>query len=135
MNKYIQNDRNIWVYILLTFVTCGIYSIYFWYRYTEDINLVCDGDGNESPNYIIVFLLSLVTFSIYGFYWYYKQGNRLQAIAPSYGLNFQENGTSVLLWMLLGSFLCGIGTFVGMHILMKNMNDIAEPYNMSVNNF
>lgn len=124
-----KTDRSLLIYILLTIVTCGIYSIIFWYMYTEDINKVCDGDGNESPNYIIVLLLSIVTCGIYGFYWYYKQGNRLQAAAPRYELSFQENGTSVLLWMLLGSFLCGIGSFIAMHILIKNLNAIAIEYN------
>lgn len=124
-----KTDRNILMYILLNIVTCGIYGIYFWYMYTVDINKVCAGDGNESPNYILVWLLSILTCGFYGFYWYYKQGNRLQAAAPRYGLNFQENGTSVLLWMLLGSFLCGIGVFVAIHILIKNLNTLAIEYN------
>lgn len=130
-----KTDRNILMYILLSIVTCGIYGIYFWYMYTEDINKVCAGDGNESPNYILVWLLSIVTCGIYGFYWYYKQGNRLQAAAPRYGLNFQENGTSVLLWMLLGSFLCGIGVFIGIHILIKNLNALAIEYNNKSNSY
>ena len=130
-----KTDRSLLVYILLSIMTCGIYSIIFWYMYTEDINKVCAGDGNESPNYILVWLLSIVTCGIYGFYWYYKQGNRLQAAAPRYGLSFQENGTSVLLWILLGTFLCGIGMFVAIHILIKNLNAIAIEYNNKSNSY
>ena len=41
-----------------------------------------------------------------------------------------ENGTTVLLWLIFGSFLCGIGAFVAMHILIKNTNAICNAYNV-----
>ena len=56
-------------------------------------------------------------------------GNRLAANAPRYGITFQENGTSVLLWYLVGALLCGIGPWVAMHILIKNTNALAAAYN------
>lgn len=122
-------QRSLVAYILLSIITCGIYSIFFWYSYTEDINKVCAGDGNESPNYIVVILLSIITCGIYSYYWYYKQGNRLQAVAPKFNLSFQENGTTVLLWFIFGAMLCGIGPFIAINILLKNMNSIANVYN------
>lgn len=64
--------------------------------------------------------------------WYYGLGNRLAENAPRYNLNFQENGTTVLLWVLFGSFLCGIGPFVAMHIIIKNTNALASAYNAAV---
>jgi len=117
--------------IIFSILTCGIYGIYFWYCYTNDMNTVCQGDGKDSPNYIVVLLLSMVTFGIYGIWWFYTQGNRLQSVAPKYNLSFQENGTTVLMWMIFGSFLCGIGTFVALHILIKNMNAIGFKYNVN----
>lgn len=53
----------------------------------------------------------------------------MQANAPRYGLQFQENGTTILLWMIFGALLCGIGPFVAMHILIKNANALAAAYN------
>ena len=44
---------------------------------------------------------------------------------------FPENGTTVLMWMLFGAFLCGIGPFVAMHIIFKNTNAICAAYNAS----
>lgn len=122
-------QRSLVTYILLTIVTCGIYGIYFWYKYAEDMNIVCEGDGQNTQNYIIVILLSFVTCGIYSFIWYYGIGNRLAANAHRYGLQFQENGTTILLWELFGAFLCGIGPFVAMHIMIKNMNELAYCYN------
>ena len=123
------NQRSLATYIILSIITCGIYSIYFWYQFAEDVNKTCAGDGQETTNYIIAWLLSIVTCGIYMFYWYYKLGNRLQANAPRYGMAFQENGTTVLLWITLGSFVFGIGPFIGMYFLIKNLNCIGNAYN------
>ena len=40
-----------------------------------------------------------------------------------------ENGTTILLWLLFGSLLCGVGGFVALHILITNMNALAKAYN------
>ena len=34
----VKDNRSFWFYLLLTFLTCGLYSIYFWYVYVEDLN-------------------------------------------------------------------------------------------------
>lgn len=122
-------QRSFGIYLLLSIITCGIYSIIFWYQYTEDINEICRGDGHESPNYIIVILLNIITCGIYGYIWYYSQANRLQASANKYGISIQGDGTIVLLWMILGVLLFGIGPFIAFYILINNMNQVAIAYN------
>lgn len=89
------------------------------------------GRLKEDRSLVTYILLSLVTCGIYAYYWYYKLGNRLAANAVRYNLNFQENGTTVLMWCIFGAFLCGIGQFVAMHILIKNSNMICAAYNRS----
>lgn len=121
--------RSLVAYILLSFITCGIYPIIFWYNYADDMNRICQGDGKETKNYLLVILLSIITCGIYNWIWLYGVGNRLNENAPRYGTRFQEDGTTVLLWMLIGSLLFGIGYFVAVHILIKNMNELAERYN------
>ena len=90
---------------------------------------MCREDGEKTGGLLAFILLSFVTCGFYGLYWEYKLGNRLAANAPRYGLAFQENGTSVLLWYLVGALLCGIGPWVAMHILIKNTNALAAAYN------
>lgn len=121
--------RSLLKLILLSIITCGIYGIIFWYSYSDDMNRVCQGDGKHTQNFIIVILLNFITCGIYGLIWYYGLGNRLSENAPRYGVSFQENGTTILLWIVVGSLLCGVGTFVAMHILIKNMNILGERYN------
>lgn len=126
-------QRSLLTFILLSIVTCGIYGIVFMYKYAEDVNTVCAGDGKHTQNYIVAILLSIITCGIYSFVWYYGIGNRLQENAPRYGINFSENGTTVLLWMILGSYIV-IGPFVAMNILIKNMNALGQAYNAHANN-
>lgn len=83
-------------------------------------------DDRGLASYII---LSIITCGIYAWFWYYNLGNRLAANGPRYGLSIQENGTTVLLWQIFGAFICGIGPFVAMHILIKNSNKICNAYN------
>lgn len=122
-------DRSLVAYILLSLITCGIYSWYFIYALARDVNAVCAGDGKSTAGLIKLILLSLITCGFYSFYWYYALGNRLAENAPRYGLNFQENGTTVLLWYLVGMLACGIGPLVGMHIIIKNTNALCGAYN------
>ena len=125
----VKNDRSLLIYILLSVITFGIYPLYFLYALARDMNVVCDGDGNTTPGLLTLILLSLITCGIYSWYWYYKLGNRMAENAPRYNMQFMENGTTILLWMLLGSLVCGIGSFVAMYIIIKNMNSLAGAYN------
>ena len=128
--KKIKTDRSLVMYILLTIVTCGIYAYYFIYKLADDVNEMCEGDGQKTGGLIRYIVLSFLTCGFYSLYWEYKIGNRLQANAPRYNISLQENGTSILLWYLVGMVLCGIGPFIAMHILIKNTNQLAMAYNV-----
>jgi len=125
----LKTDRSLLAYILLTIITCGIYGYYFVYTMARDVNVACEGDGEQTSGLLVFILLSFITCGLYAYYWYYKLGNRLCANAPRYGMAFQENGTTILLWCIVGMVACGIGPFVGMYILIKNTNAICAAYN------
>ena len=125
----LKTDRNLLILILLSLITCGIYTYYFIYTLARDINIACDGDGEETPGLVAFILLGMITCGIYCFYWYYKVGNRLYNNAPRYGMTFEENGTTILLWMVIGALLCGVGVYVGLYFIIKNTNAICEGYN------
>lgn len=125
----VTEDRNFVLYVVLTIITCGIYGLVFLYSMIQDVNTVCDGDGEHTRGLLGLILLSLVTCGIYSFYWYYCLGNRLANNASRYGMSFQENGTTVLLWLVIGSLLCGLGTWVATYIIIKNCNQLCAAYN------
>ena len=122
-------QRSFWMYLLLNVVTCGLYGLYFWYVWNEDVNRICAGDGQEMPNYIVVILLGLITCGIYIFYWMYKQGNRLQVNAGRYGVQLQENGSTFLLWALLGLITCALAQYYGYYLMIQAVNKLAQGYN------
>lgn len=126
----IKTDRSVIGWLLLSIVTCGIYPYYFLYCLARDINVMCQDDGDSTPGLAEFILLSFVTCGFYALYWYYKIGNRLQANAPRYGLMFQENGTTVLMWQIVGALLCGLGPIFAMNIIIKNTNAMATAYNV-----
>lgn len=125
----LKDDRGLASYIILSIITCGIYGYYFIYKMAHDVNVACDGDGENTSGLVAFILLSMITCGIYAWYWYYKLGNRLANNAGRYGLSIQENGTTVLMWCIFGSLICGIGPFIAMHILIKNSNMICNAYN------
>lgn len=125
----LKTDRSLLSYILLSIVTCGIYSYYFIYKLAQDVNICCDGDGETTSGLAAFILLSIVTCGIYSWIWLYKLGNRLSQNAPRYGLSFPENGTTVLMWQIFGVVLCGIGPFIAMNIIIKNTNKLCAAYN------
>lgn len=124
-----KTDRSLLMYILLSIITCGIYSWIFIYGLAQDANEVCDGDGQTTGGLVAFILLGYITCGIYQLIWWYKLCNRMAANAPRYGLTFQENGTTFLVWELFGALLCGIGPFIALHIAIKNMNALCAAYN------
>ena len=124
-----KTDRSIWIYILLSLVTCGIYSYYFVYKLAEDVNDICEGDGESTSGIVAFILLGLVTCGIYTIIWWYKLANRLQANGPRYNVPIQENGTTYVMWVLFGALLCGIGPFIALNFVIKNTNKLCTVYN------
>lgn len=127
-----KEDRSLLMYLLLTTVTCGIYGIIFMWNLIKDLNDVSSAkepDGWKSPNLIVLTLLILVTCGFYSLYWIYKMGNTIQRTGENYGERIDENGTTLLLWVLLGSWVCGLGAFVTYHLMFRNMNTICRRYN------
>lgn len=126
-------QRNFWMYLLLNIVTCGFYSWYFFYTTTRDINTMVGDDGrNTEPTTVLLF--TLVTCGFYSYYWYYDQGNRIKALADRNNIPCNENGTSYLMWILLGTLICGVGSYIGIYLFIKNLNELISAYNASMYN-
>ena len=128
-NGRLKTERSLILYILLSIATFGLYGYYFIYSIAKDVNVVCKDDGEHTQGLIIYMLLSFLTLGIYSLYWEYKLGNRIQKNATKYDIIIVENGSSILLWRIFGLLICGIGTFIGTHILIKNTNAICSAYN------
>lgn len=122
-------EKNFWSYVILNFVTCGFYSLYFWYVWNEDVNYICDGDGESMQNFIVVFLLGICTCGIYFYYWQYKQTERLRKNASRYGIRIPESGSGVLVWSLLGIITCALASYYAHYLMITALNRFVPVYN------
>ena len=120
--------RSLALLIILSIVTLGIYTCYWYYRFAKDINVICEGDGKKTGGLIKIILLSLITLGIYFLTWLYMLGDRLQDNGYKYNIIIKESGGPILLWYILGSFII-VGPIIAFHIIIKNTNALAEEYN------
>ena len=73
-----MTNRSIVTVIILSLVTCGIYTIYWTYVSAQELN----NKESENPltNYIIAILLSVITCGIYGIYWWFKFYKKVDSV-------------------------------------------------------
>lgn len=93
--------RSIVSAIILSLLTCGIYSIFWYISLTNEINKA-SGRTNDT-NGTTCFLLGLVTCGIYNIYWAYKMGEKRDAIA-------KDQDSSNMIYLIL--MLCGLGIII-----------------------
>ena len=102
---YFITKKNIAVCIILTFVTCGIYSIYWLYKMAEGVNAVKQDPNATSPGMVIVW--SILTCGIYELFWLYKAGETIDSACMMQG---RPAGNKAILYLLLSIFGLGIVT-------------------------
>lgn len=120
--------RDFWTVFLLSIITCGIYSYYWVYQTTKNINTMAGDDGSFVDPALAV-ILTLFTCGIYPLWWYYKLGNRMQNMGAANSIRVEESGSIYLLWMLFGILICGIGPLIAMYLFIKNVNLLTDAYN------
>lgn len=94
-----MKERNIALCIILSFVTCGIYDLYWLYCMANDINEI---SGDNSTSGAMVVILSIVTCSIYLWYWLYQTGQKIDAVKCARGEVSSNNGVLYLILGILG---------------------------------
>ena len=91
--------RSIVTAIILSLVTCGIYSIYWFISLTNEMNKASGRTSDTSGG--LAFVLSLVTCGIYEYYWAYKIGEKRDIVA-------NEKSSSGIIYLVLSLFGFGI---------------------------
>lgn len=85
--------------LLLIFLTCGIYYLYFIYKATEEVQEFL-GISDTPPALAVV--LHIVTCGIYNIYWDYQIGKRTAEMCARVGLPATDNSVLYLVLDLLG---------------------------------
>lgn len=121
----IKKNRDFVIYLILTFLTGGLYMVYFWWGFIKDMNLIC-GEEGESPNSILVLVFSAMTFGLYYFYWIYKHSERIKNAAARYNVIIKQSSGVILLWTLTSFFTAGAGIFLGQYFMITNFNKLTN---------
>lgn len=108
--------RNIAVCIILSLVTCGIYSIYWLICLADDTNCVAGVEGTSGG---MVFLFTLLSCGIYGLFWMYKQGEKLDMAKNAQGIPSSNSG---ILYLILGILGLGIVSYA---LMQDSINKLA----------
>ncbi len=111
-------NRSIGLAILFSFITCGIYAIYWFVVMTDEVN-----KANQDPNATsggLSFLFSLLTCGIYTLYWYYKMGHSLYEAGQKSGKQISDNS---VLYLILGFIGLGIISYA---MIQSDLNKFAD---------
>lgn len=126
----LKTDRSMIVTILLSIVTLGIYTLFFYNGIARDLNVIASRyDGRKTMNYwLLALIVAPITFGIGSIVWIHKMSNRVGFELRRRRLSNNFSAGTYWLWGVLGSLII-IGPFVYLHKLCEAMNVLVSDYN------
>lgn len=117
----VVKEKSIGLCVVLSLVTCGIYSIYWLYTIAHDLNDLCESQNQEKgaePGLVVV--LSIVTCGIYLLYYLWKAGKMVSSLTRSNGHHPSDDSIVLMVLSILQLSL------VSFCILQSHINDFAK---------
>lgn len=115
-NTNIIQKKDIFVIIILSFITCGIYGIIWFIEMTDDANKLY---ADDFPSGGTAFLFTLLTCGLYSIYWAYKMGQKLHTAGKIYGKNIEDKS---VLYLILCIFGLNIVNYI---LIQSDLNNFA----------
>lgn len=112
-------SQSVVLYLILSFVTCGIWQWYWIYQLAKDVNSLADAQKQPAGcDPLTALLLSIVTCNVYTIYFFWKEGKTISRLHyPAY-----EPGDDSTILAVLAIFV----PIVSMCILQSTVNDIVK---------
>ena len=111
-------EKNIVVCILLSFVTCGIYGLYWLCEVTRDVDTISNNPNPRSGGMVI--LLTILTCGLYGFYWWYVNGQLMEKANEQTRIG---SSSSSVLYLILAIFGLAIVNYL---LIQADINKYAQ---------
>ena len=130
--KFLDENRNFWIFWLLSIVTLGIYAIIMWTRVVNDVNTIASPyDKRHTMHFcLMIFLLSWTTLGIYPLIWHHNFADRVSNELRRRGLSYDFGVGTFWGWGFFGSLLFGIGPLIYVYKLIQSMNLLCHDYNV-----
>ena len=106
---------NIFVNLLLTLLTCGLYGIIWFIMLTDD---AAYKSKNSSISGGLALIFTILTCGIYSIFWNYNMGKMIYEAKKEAGIHANDNS---ILYLVLGLF--GF-TLVNYCIMQSELNEI-----------
>ena len=128
----LKTNRSLLKYILLSFITFGIYGLVVMSSVSTDINIIAGRyDGKKTMHFCLVcFIFSWLTFGIVPLVWYHNISSRIGNELNRRGIAYSFGAGSFWGWCVLGTFII-VGPFIYLHKMLKAMNLLSENYNIN----
>lgn len=111
--------RSIASCIILTLITCGLYSLIWASNLNDESNYLSEEPKPTSGTAAV--LLILLTCGIYYFFWAYKQGERIDRARSIRGMTPANMGIAYALLLLLPY----AGLFISLSMMQNEINNLA----------
>ncbi len=128
----LKTNRSLLKYILLGFITFGIYTLVVMSGISSDINVIAGRyDGKKTMHYcLLTFIVAPITFGIAVFVWFHNISKRMGGELQRRGIPYKFGASDFWLWCMLGSLIV-VGPLVYFHKLLTASNKLAENYNIN----
>lgn len=128
----LKTNRGLLKFILLSFITFGIYALVAMSSVSTDINLIASRyDGKKTMHFcLLAFVVTPLTLGIASLVWYHRVSNRIGAELQRRNIGYSFGASSFWLWNVLGTFII-VGPFIYTHKLFKAMNLLSADYNVN----
>ena len=109
--------RDIALCVILSFITCGLYGLYWFVVMTDEVNSISD-EKNASGAAAVIF--TILTCGLYSLYWNYKMGQKLYLAGKKYGVDIADNSA---LYLILSIFKLDM---VSECLIQNDLNRLSE---------
>ena len=114
-----MTKRSIPLAIVLSFITVGLYALYWVYTLTEEAHAAAGERTTASGGMVILF--SFLTCGIYSFYWLYKMGETIVMAKQKRDMTADTN--LPIIYLVLALFGFGIISYA---LMQSALNDIID---------
>lgn len=108
--------------LLLSFVTCGIYGIYWQYVTTTELR---DASGRQDLNPGLDLVVTLLCCGLWSLYVQYRNAQIIHEVLTARGIAHEDKSNTVLL-LNIAHFVTGVTGFIPPLILQDEYNKIAR---------
>lgn len=126
--NYKVTERNIALAVVFSFITFGIYSLYWLYKLQADTNRLLGLRNETSPG--VVVLLTIVTCGLYQVYWAWCQGNKFRAEAEGRGSSEADHCPLMFLILQAFSYTVGVTTVINKALMQDRINQLLRMQGM-----